>query len=226
MKTPYKKRRIKDLPSDLRPREKLKKLGPRALTDEELLAIILGSGTKGMDVLNLAEEILKAGWKNLKNMDVSELEAFKGLGEAKACKVKALIELSERIRSPFSGRKINSPEDAFELLLDKFPKTKEALLALYMDVSHRVIDIETVAVGSLNRVFAEPRDILRRAVELSSCCLIVAHNHPAGSPEPSEDDMSFTQRLSRACEILGIELLDHLIIGEDRFFSMKEKGLI
>lgn len=217
---------IKNVPEELRPREKLKRLGAEKLSDEELLAIILRTGTKDKDVLSVARELLALGWDRLEGMSLGEIANLKGVGEVKATQVKALLELSKRIREPFGDRRILTPEDAVALLRDLFRKDRESLIALYLDLSHRVIRVETVAVGSLNRVFVKPKDILKPAVELSAYGILIAHNHPQGVAEPSKDDISFTHNLRKSCTMLGFELLDHIILDRFGFFSFREKGLI
>lgn len=222
----YKYKNIKEIPEELRPREKLERIGARSLSDEELLAVILGTGSKRLDVLSLSREILKLGWKRLEEIGLEELKNLNGLGRVKALQIKALIELSKRIREPYRYAVISSPGEAYEFLRDKFDERKESLVAVYLDLSHRVMDLETVAVGSLNRVYAQPKDVLRRAVELSAYGVLIAHNHPQGKAEPSKGDLEFTKRLKEACDILGLELVDHLIIDSSGYLSMREKGLI
>ena len=222
----YRYRSIKDIPSEHRPREKLKRLGAKELSDEELLAVVFGSGTKGVDVMALARSILKKGWNRLRDMELSELKALKGMGEVKALQIKALIELSERIGRPITPREILSPKDAYALLKDIFRDDKEMLVALYLDLSHRLLGTEVVAVGSLNRVYASPKDVLKPALKLSAYGIIVSHNHPQGNFKPSEEDISFTDRLRKSCEILGFELLDHIVVSPEGFLSFKEESLL
>jgi len=222
----YKYRNIKEIPEELRPREKLEKVGAQNLSDEELLAVILGTGNRNLDVLSLSREILKVGWKRLENISFEELKNQRGLGRVKALQIKALIELSKRIREPYRETVILSPKEAYEFLKDKFDERRETLVAVYLDLSHRVMDLETVAIGSLNRVYAQPKDVLRRAVELSAYGVLIAHNHPQGKAEPSQGDLEFTKRLKIACDILGLELVDHIVVDNTGYFSMRERGLI
>jgi len=222
----YRYKDIKSLPEELRPREKLRRLGASALSEEELLAVILGSGTKDKDVLSLARDVVGMGWKNLERMGIEELTKLRGLGKVKALQIKALIELSKRMREPFGEARILSPEEAHRVLVKHFSDRKEVLVALYLDLGHRVVGTEVVAVGSLNRVYCQPKDILRPAVELSAYGILVAHNHPQGFCEPSGEDLRFTERLSEACNILGFELVDHLIFDSEGYFSFREKGLL
>ncbi len=222
----YTYRSLKEIPQDLRPREKLLKLGAEILSDEELLAVILGSGTKGYDVLNLSRELLKMGWEELERKDIPELLRVKGLGLVKALQIKALIELSKRINKKRKGISIRNPAEAVEFLKDKLNERKETLIALYLDLSNRVLDYEIVALGNGNTVIAKPKDILFKAVKLSANGIIIAHNHPQGEAKPSNEDINFTERLIKACKILGFELLDHIILSDDEYFSFREEGII
>jgi len=222
----YTYRSLKEIPQDLRPREKLLKLGAEILSDEELLAVILGSGTKGYDVLNLSRELLKMGWEELEKKDIPELLRVKGLGLVKALQIKALIELSKRINKKRKGISIRNPVEAVEFLKDKLNERKETLIALYLDLSNRVLDYEIVALGNGNTVIAKPKDILFKAVKLSANGIIIAHNHPQGEAKPSNEDINFTERLIKACKILGFELLDHIILSDDEYFSFREEGII
>ncbi len=222
----YSYRSIKDIPEEHRPREKLKKLGPEKLSDEELLAVILGSGTREIDVLTLSRLILDRGWREIGELPLEELTKIKGMGMVKALQIKALLELAKRIGEPFGGEKVLSPEKAYEILRGYFDDRKESLIALYLDLSHRVRGVEVVAVGGLNRVYASPKEIIRPALELSAYGIILAHNHPQGELNPSEEDISFTRRVKEACDIVGFELVDHIIVNRDGFLSMRERGLM
>ena len=222
----YTYRSIKEVPEDLRPREKLKRLGPKALSEEELLAVILGTGTRDRDVLTLSRDLIKEGWDKLRRMSLEELRSLKGLGDVKALQIKALIEISERIRRPSGGTRILDPETAYQFLRDRLNTPRETLIALYLDLSHRVVGEEVIAVGSANRVFVQPKDVLLKAVETAAYGVIVAHNHPQGLPEPSKEDLEFTRRLREACSLLGFELIDHLIVSEEGYVSLKERGVL
>jgi len=222
----YSFKRLKDIPKELRPREKLLKLGPEHLSDEELLAVILGSGTKGKDVLRLSKELVKMGWEELEKKSVEELLKIRGMGLVKALQVKALVELSKRFRGGKSRTSIRNPKEAFEFLKDKFDERRESLIALYLDLSNRLLDWEVVAIGNVNTVFSKPKDVLFKAVKLSANGIIIAHNHPQGEASPSNEDVNFTERLKKACELLGFELLDHLIIADGKYYSFKEEGVL
>ncbi len=223
----YKYKSIKEIPEDFRPREKLWNYGASSLSEVELLAIILGSGTKGEDVISLARRINNIGWNKLKSMDIKELASIKGIGKAKACQIKALIELSGRLNNPYDGIYVRSPEDAYNLVKDNYDNRKEVLLALYLDINHKVIEKEIIAIGSLNRVFSQPKDILFKAVFTASYGIIIAHNHPQSEKlNPSEEDIKFTERIKKSCELLGFELIDHIIFNKTGYISLKASGYI
>jgi len=223
----YKSRKIKEIPEELRPREKIMRGNVEALSDEELLAVILGSGTKGQDVLSLSKSILKLGWDSLKEMSVKEVtKKVKGIGVAKACQIKALIELSRRIYESKHEVFINSPEDVYNLLRTKMDKRREHLWAIYLSPSNMLLGYDLVAIGRMNSLFADPKDILYGAVRSACSSLIIAHTHPGGEAKPSRADLEFTKRVKDACELLGFELLDHVIITEKGYFSMREGGML
>ncbi len=223
----YKGKGFKDIPEELRPREKMKKMGASYLSDEELLALILGSGSKNEDVLSLSKRILKLGWEKLKSMPVDSIvKELKGIGEAKACQIKALIELSGRIYEPYQGIVITSPEDVYTFLKDKVDDRREHLIGVYLSPSNSVLGYDVIAVGKMNSVFAEPKDVLYGALRMLCHSLIPVHTHPKGDPNPSKEDVEFTKRILSACELLGFELLDHIILTKKGYFSMKEKGVI
>ncbi len=223
----YEYRSIKEIPEDLRPREKMWKYGPSNLSDVELIAILLGSGTKGEDVISLSRKISKMGWQTLKDISLKELASIKGIGKVKASQIKALIELAERINNPFGDTYIRSPDEAYKAVRDYYDSRKEVLVALYLDINYRLMDREVIAVGSMNRVFSQPKDILYKAVSTGSYGIIMAHNHPqAEDLKPSKEDIKFTSRMKEACALLGFELVDHIIFNEKHFVSMKSLNLM
>ncbi len=191
------------------------------------MAVILGSGTKDMDVLSLSREIVKKlGWEKIEKMSVGDLTSIKGMGEVKAMQVKALVEISKRIMEPYRGVEILSPESAYEFLRDSMKGDREKVVAVYLDLSHRVMGSEVVAVGSMNRVYLQPKDILSPALKISAYGVLIAHNHPQGVAKPSQEDVEFTRRLKSACDLIGLELVDHLIIDDRGFVSLREEGVI
>ncbi len=223
----YTEKGFREIPKGLRPREKLIKHGPEVLTEEELLAIILGSGTQGLDVLSLSREIIKMGWERLSRMTVQEIaKELKGVGTAKACQIKATIELSKRLSDPYHDVKISSPSEVYRVVKDKVDDRREHLIALYLSPSNRLLGHEVIAIGRMNSLYAEPKDILHTAVKLACSSIIVVHNHPKGELKPSKEDIEFTRRLKDACRLLGFDLLDHLIINEKGYLSLRSEGYL
>ncbi len=222
----YKKvRSLRELPEDLKPREKMLKMGAESLTEEELLALILGSGTRDMDVLNLSSEIIKMGWERLSKMTAEDvIKSFKGIGEAKACQIKAIIELAKRISDPYEGIFINNPEDAYRFLKNMVDERREHLIALYLSPTNKLITHEVIAIGRMNALHAEPKEILYHAINTASHSILIAHNHPQGEPKPSKEDIDFTKRFKEACQLMGFELLDHLIVSKKGYVSLRREG--
>jgi DNA repair protein RadC len=221
---------LKELPSDERPREKLIKYGPQALKDSELLAIILTTGIRGkFSVLELSDFLFKLyGTKGLsKEKSVLELMNNTGLPKVKATQVIACMELGRRIFYEDKSRvpTIKTPEEVFKYLSDMQKLTKEQFRGLYLNTRNRLIHDEVISMGSLNLSVVHPREVFRPAVEYGAAAVILAHNHPSGDPEPSTEDIKITKQLVEAGKLMEIEVLDHLIIGEEKFISLKEKGI-
>ncbi|MCX8060672.1 MAG: DNA repair protein RadC [Aquificaceae bacterium] len=220
-------RHLKEMPHELKPREKLLRLGAEKLTEEELLALLLGSGTKDMDVLTLSRTLLEVGWQELQRLSPQELmEKFKGIGEARACQIKALLELSRRMCDPYEGLFINGPEEVYQFVKEKVDDRREHLLALYLSPTNRLLAYEVIAIGRMNALHAEPKEILYHAINTACYGIILAHNHPKGSLKPSPEDMNFTRRVKEACALMGFELLDHLVINSKGYLSMKKEGYL
>ena len=221
--------KIKDLPKFERPREKLKEKGAQALHKKELLAIILRTGIKGKNVLQVAQVILsKYGDKKLIDISFEELRNMHGVGPSKAAQIIAAIELGKRLYKERVEKEvfINYPEDVLkEVELIKENK-KENFVALYLDARNKLIYKETVSIGSLNANLVHPREVFEPAVRYLAAQIVLVHNHPSGDPEPSEDDLEITKRLVEAGKILGIEVVDHIIITKTGFVSFKEKNLL
>jgi len=221
--------RVSDLPRGLQPREKLMKAGERALSNSELMALALGSGTRGENVLRIADGLLrKYGFDALPNLSLKEWMTNRGVGQVKACQLKAFFEMGRRAFAPRDEERpsMSSPREAFSQVRDLRRARKEHLVALYLDAQNHLIARETISIGSLNTTRTHPREILQPAIACSALGFILAHNHPSGSLKPSQDDIDFTRAIKRACEIIGIGLYDHLIIGESGFLSLKEEGLL
>ncbi len=222
-------RTLKELPLVDRPREKLQRLGSAALSDTELLAILLGSGTKDMNVLELAGRLLKRhGAKALPKLSVDELKAIKGVGVAKACQLVACFELARRLLSKEDEGEtiIREPQDAYTLTKDLQAAKKEHFVVLYLDARNKVLKKETISIGTLTASLVHPREVFQPAVGLSAASVILVHNHPSGHTEPSQDDLALTRRLIEAGKLMGIEVLDHLIVGHKKFLSLREAGLL
>ncbi len=221
---------LRDLPASEKPRERLSHHGAGALSDSELLAILLRVGGNGENVLALAQRLLAqlGGLPGLARASLSELEAVKGIGLAKAAQIKAALELGRRllIAAPDARPQIKSPADAANLLLaDMGFLEQEQMRVLLLDTKHRVLDAPTIYVGSLNTSVIRIAELFREAVKQRCAAIIVAHNHPSGDTSPSPEDISVTQQIVSAGKLLDIEVLDHLIIGQQRFLSLRERGL-
>lgn len=222
--------RMKDLPRDERPREKLIRSGPEFLSNAELLAIILRTGTKKQTAIHLAEELLSTldGLRGLINVSAEELMMITGIGQVKAAQLIALVELTKRVQASFSfKRKINSAHDLAEILIPqmRFLPT-EVFKVILLNSHNQIIAIQEISRGSLTETVVHPREVFREAVRRGCSALIVTHNHPNGDPEPSVQDLELTQKLVAASDILGIQVLDHLIIGDGQYTSFKERGII
>jgi DNA repair protein RadC len=221
--------RVREIPREDRPRERLHRHGPDRLSNAELLAILLRTGTSGCSSVDLAERLLKkfGSIGNLIDADLRELTSIGGIGPAKAAQLKAAIELGRRIaRHKAEARPVlTSPEDAAEYMMDRLRyQLREHFVVLHLDTKNRLLGEEIVSIGSLDTSIAHPREIFKTALKRSAASIICLHNHPSGDPTPSYEDIEVTRRLVEAGKILGVEVLDHIIIGEQCFFSMKEKG--
>jgi DNA repair protein RadC len=220
---------IKQLPPDERPRERLAAYGPQALTTAELLAILIRVGNAQRSAVSLGEHLL-AHFGNVREVACAPVEALAkvhGIGPAKAAQIKAAIEFGSRV-SLFSGDArptIQGPTDVSNLLMpDLRYAKKETLKSLLLTTKNQVIAVKTISIGDLSSSIVHPREVYQDAVIASAASIIIAHNHPSGDPTPSAEDVSVTRRLREAGEILGIELLDHIIIGDGTFVSLKERG--
>ncbi|WP_223154988.1 RadC family protein [Alkalibacillus aidingensis] len=222
---------IRDVPKDERPRERLIQSGPRALSNQELIAILIGSGTKGNSALSLATRVLKhfEGLSLLRDATITELKMINGIGTAKAVQLLAGIELGKRIQSYKLSDQytIRSPEDGANFLMEDMRGLKqEHFVCLYLDTKNRIIHRQTIFIGSLNSSIVHPREVYKEAIKRSAASIICAHNHPSGDPSPSNEDIHVTRRLVESGKMIGIELLDHLVIGDHKYISLKEKGYL
>jgi len=222
---------IKETPADERPRERLRAYGVQALTTAELLAIIIRTGSRERNAVSLGEFLLAefGSIKGVATATVEQLAKVKGLGAVKAGQIKAAIEFGNRLSLFTEDAKpsIGGPRDVANLLMpDLRYQKKEILKSLLLDTKNRVLAIRTVSIGDLSSSIVHPREVFKDAVVISAAALIVAHNHPSGDPTPSAEDVAVTKRLIGAGEIMGIDLLDHIVIGDGVFVSLKERGLI
>jgi DNA repair protein RadC len=222
---------IRDVPKDARPRERLLSFGPESLADHELLAILLRTGTKEESVLQLAHRLLQhfEGLRLLKDATIEEITSIKGIGTTKAVQILAAIELGRRIsRLSYNERYvIRSPEDGAKYVMEDMRfLSQEHFVAIYLNTKNQVIHRKTVFIGSLNASIVHPREVFKEAIKRSAASIICVHNHPSGDPTPSREDIDVTKRLAECGRIIGIELLDHLIIGDQKFVSLKEKGYV
>lgn len=222
---------MKDMPLELRPRERILKDGPEALSNIELLAILLRIGTKEDNVLELAAKILTqvGNVKGLVNHSIDDLKNIKGIGLAKAAQIKAAIELGKRISSTSNEERpiIRSPQDVERLLMEEMRHLdREYFKAISLNTKNNVLAIETVSVGSLSSSIVHPRELFKNPIKRSAAAIILVHNHPSGDPSPSKEDLDVTRRLAEVGKLLGIEVLDHIIIGDNKYISLKEKGVI
>jgi len=219
--------KIRDLAKHQMPREKLIERGVKNLKDSELLAILLRTGRKGKTVLEVSREILKKyPLEKLLKLKHQELSKIKGLGSAKACEIIASFELAKRAMGVEDGilPKINSAKDAVAQLQELRKMKKEYFVALYLNARNELVCKETVSIGILNASLIHPREVFKPAIDKLAVSIIIAHNHPSGEKNPSDDDLKVTKRLKEAGKILGVEVLDHLIITNNSFFSLKEEG--
>ena len=220
---------IKEMPSEERPRERLMHYGAQSLSTAELLAIVLRTGTKERSAIGLAEHILSrhSGLRGVATATVDELAGVKGLGPVKAVQIAACVELGRRLAAHTEESRpvIHSPEDVAHLLMPELRDSrKEHFKSLLLDTKNRVIRIVTVSVGTLDSSIVHPREVFKDAIACSAAGMVVAHNHPSGDPTPSGEDRAVTKRLCEAGKIMGIDVLDHIVIGDGRWVSLKQLG--
>jgi DNA repair protein RadC len=231
---------LKALPEDERPRERLLRLGPQELKDEELLAILLRTGVKGRSAVELAKDLLhhceakapepdqRLRW--LLRLQPEELkQTLPGIGPAKLCQILAALQLAERVgKIPPIVVDLNNPRAVFEYLSARYSRLdREKFLVILLNAKNRLIDVEPVSNGTLTSTLVHPREVFKFAIRRSAHAIILAHNHPSGDPSPSREDRELTRRLIDAGKVIGIEVLDHIVIGDDgRYVSFRERGLV
>jgi len=222
---------VRDLPRQERPRERLQKFGAEALSAQELLALIIGRGIPKKSVMNIAQELMTkfGNIKAISQATIEELSQIKGIGLAKAAQIKACFELGRRedLEPEMINFDIKNPESVVKAIRASIKdKAKEHFKLILLNPRNKIIGISTISVGTLNASLVHPREVFEDAITHSAASVVLAHNHPSGDPEPSEDDLTITKRLIEAGKILGIEVLDHIIIVKNGFLSFKERGLV
>jgi len=222
---------VRDLPRQERPRERLQKFGPEALSAQELLALVIGRGIPKKSVMNIAQELL-AKFGNIKAIGqatIEELSQIKGIGLAKAAQIKACFELGKRqdLEPEPKDFDIRNPESVVKAIRSSIKdKAKEHFKLILLNPRNKIIGISTISIGTLNASLVHPREVFKDAIVHSAASVVLAHNHPSGDHEPSDDDTKITNKLVESGKILGIEVIDHIVIGKNNFCSFKEKGLM
>ena len=222
---------VRDLPQNERPRERLQRLGADNLSAQELLAVIMGMGIKNESVLITAQRLLDK-FKTVRGIaeaTTEELRQVRGIGPAKACQIQAAFELANRRSAKSDNNQksaISSPEDVYnELQAKARGKKKEYFWAVLLDTRNKIIKSVEISIGSLDSSIVHPRELFKEAIAASASSIIVAHNHPSGNPQASQEDIKLTKRLKESGELIGIELVDHIVLGDEQFLSMKREGL-
>ena len=223
---------MKELPESELPYEKFLAKGPQGLSDADLLAVILRSGSRGKTALQLAQDVLCRGQKNLLNLNhltYEELQEISGIGQIKAIQLKCIAELSRRMAKTNYRRdmQVNAPDTIAAYYMEQLRhETKEKLLLAMFDVKNHFLGDELISIGTVNSSMVSPREIYLKALQHQAVNIILLHNHPSGDPEPSKEDLRATIRVSECGKLLGILLVDHIIIGDNRYISFREKGIL
>jgi len=219
------KLQIRDLPEEEKPREKLRRHGPTALRNYELMAVVLGRGSRKEGILELSRRIISQYGNQalFSKGDVEKIEKVLGLSPVQACQLVASFELGKRLFGKQTEVFLRSPQEVFEYAKDLIRLKKEYLRGLYVDTRNKLVRDEVIAIGTLNASLAHPREVFHPAIESHAAAIILVHNHPSGDPSPSKDDIELTKQIYKASKILDIEILDHVIIGNEKYFSLKER---
>ncbi len=221
---------VREMPAEERPRERLEQVGAEALRDAELLAILFRTGTRTQGAVALAEALVQrfGGLRGISRASLTELQEVAGVGRVKAIEVKAALELGKRLVA-FSERgrpRIHGAEDIAKLLMVRYKDYEhEVFKCVLLTTKNEVIAVRDISHGGLDGTLAAPRDVFRQAVREGASAVICCHNHPSGDPEPSRDDLALTRRLAEAGELVGVRMLDHVIFGDGRYVSLKDRGL-
>jgi len=219
--------KIKDLPGFKRPREKLAEQGSQTLKDYELLAILLRTGYQGKSALEVAKRILRRySLDNLARLSFKDLAQIKGVGQSRAATIIAAFALARRVNLDQKAIKITSPEDAVKVLSFIRNKKREYFVALYLDAENKLITQKIISIGSLDTSIVHPREVFYPAIKHHAASIIIAHNHPSGNLDVSPTDVKITKRLIKTGQILGIQVIDHILVTKENFFSFKKRGLI
>jgi len=223
--------RIKEINQDERPMEKILQYGVDSLSNTELLAILIGSGTKNKNAIYLAEDILKYRIrdKELLYTSIEQLMKIEGIGLSKASRILSGLELGKRLSKidKFQSMSLSNPDSVADFLYEYFRDSyKEEFCVLFLDTKNKVIGTQTVSVGTINQSLVHPREVFRYAIMKNSNSIILSHNHPSGDPSPSKEDILITERLIKAGDYIGIKVLDHLVIGDRRYISLREENLV
>ncbi len=222
---------LRELPAGERPVERFLSQGPEALSEAELLAIVIRTGTRSETAVDVARRVLSLdpeGLRYLVNAKVEELAAVGGIGQVKAVQVKAALELGRRLAASQGARAtIKSPRDAEAIVAERLRyQEQEHFLVVLLNTKHHVLGVELVSVGGLSSSVVHPRDIFKSPIRRNAAAVILAHNHPSGDPAPSREDIDVTRRLCEAGRLLGIEVLDHIVVGDNKYVSFREKSLL
>ncbi|GAA0334016.1 DNA repair protein RadC [Bacillus carboniphilus] len=222
---------VRDVPQEERPRERFMNEGPTSLSNQDLLALILRTGSHQESVMELSQKLVVKfeGLRMLKDASLEELTSIKGIGTAKAIQLLATFELARRVASLKDTDRytIRSPEDGANYVMSEMRfLSQEHFVCIYLNTKNQVLHKQTIFIGSLNASIVHPREVFKEAFRRSAASIICFHNHPSGDPAPSREDIEVTKRLAECGKIIGIEVLDHLIIGENRYVSLKEKGYL
>lgn len=222
---------VRDLPKQERPRERLHRFGPEALSAQELVALMIGRGVPYRSVMSIAQELLSrfGSVRGISQATIEELADIKGIGAARAAQLKACFELGKRqeLETELEEMDVGNPRDIAKAIgLSLKDKVKEHFKLVMLNSRHKVIGLSNISTGTLTASLVHPREVFKEAIVHNAASVILVHNHPSGDPEPSADDLSVTRRLAEAGKILGIEVVDHVIIAKTTYFSFREKGLI